>query len=72
MEIVLFVELMLTLSLIVIVLLIISLICIKEEKFAKFVMLDVITVHNFSTTVLIVLKELEDLVPHTVTVLKDI
>jgi hypothetical protein len=45
------VELMLTQSQIFHVSLIISLICIKEEKFAKFVTSDVTTVVNYSTIV---------------------
>lgn len=51
--------------------LIISLICIKEEKFAKFVTSDVTTVVNYSTIVSTVPQTLEDLELHTVIVQMD-
>jgi hypothetical protein len=65
---VLFVELTLIQFQTVHVLLIISQICIKEEKFAKFVTSHVTTVIIFFIIVLIVLLVPEDLVPHNVTV----
>jgi hypothetical protein len=66
------VELTLTQSQNVHVLLTISQICIKEKKFVKFVTLDVPIVPVSSITVLLVPQKLEDLVPHTVTVQPDI
>jgi len=69
---VLFVDLMLVQSQHVDVTNTISLTCIKEEKFVKFVMLDVIIVMEFSIIVPTVLLDLEDLVLHTVHVQMDI
>jgi hypothetical protein len=66
------VELMPTQSQIVVVLLTISNLFIKVKKFVKFVMSDVMNVLTFSITVYLVLLTLEDLKPHTVTVLLDI
>jgi hypothetical protein len=60
------VELMLTQFQNVHVLLIISQVSIKTKKFVKFVMLDVMNVIIFSTTVWIVPQPPEDLVPHIV------
>jgi len=70
METVLFVELMLIQFQIVHVLITISQTCIKEKKFVKFVMSDVLIVMPFSITVLIVPQDPEDLVLQDVLVQK--